>query len=320
MSDRVTPLSSADTTQQMQSDVIEGLSLDQKLIPTKYLYDEVGSILFDVICKLDDYDLTRVESQLLAQHANDVAHALGEGVRLVELGTGSGDKTRMLLDALRDPDSIVPIDISESALLAATDRLKADQPDLTVEPMVADFTQPMDLPDSGSTATRTAVYLSGSTLGNFAPSDRRDLYENVRRLADQDGAFLVAVDLLKAPAEHERAYNDRLGITSAFNLNLLARMNRELQSDFILEQFKFRGEFMERGGYIQSGLTSLVEQQVTVGDQTFDFVPGERLFTERSYKFDLKEFEQELSQAGMPVTRSWIAPTSRFALVLAELV
>lgn len=320
MSDRANPPAIGESIQQMQSDVIEGLSLDQKQIPTKYLYDETGSILFDVICKLDDYDLTRVESHLLAEHADDVAHTLGEGVRLVELGTGSGDKTRMLLDALRDPDSIVPIDISESALLAAADRLKADQPDLSVEPIVADFTRPMDLPDTGTTATRTAVYLSGSTLGNFAPRDRRDLYENVRRLADQDGAFLVAVDLLKAPAEHERAYNDRLGITAAFNLNLLARLNRELQSDFVLEQFSFRGEFIEKGGYIQSGLTSLVEQQVTVADQTFDFAPGERLFTERSYKFDLKAFEQELSQAGMPVSRTWISPAARFALVLAEVV
>jgi uncharacterized SAM-dependent methyltransferase len=185
-SDQATPLLKAESLEQMQSDVIEGLTLAQKQIPTKYLYDETGSILFDVICKLDDYDLTRVESDLLAKHADDVARSLGDGVRLVELGTGSGDKTRMLLDALRDPDSIVPIDISESALLAAADRLKADQPELSVEPMVADFTQPMDLPESGSSAVRTAVYLSGSTLGNFAPSDRRDLYENVRRLARED--------------------------------------------------------------------------------------------------------------------------------------
>ncbi|MDE2197203.1 MAG: L-histidine N(alpha)-methyltransferase, partial [Gammaproteobacteria bacterium] len=244
-------------TADMREAVLAGLREPQKTLPCKYFYDQRGSQLFDAICELPEYYPTRTELGIMEVHAADMAAALGPRVLLVEPGSGSSLKTRLLLDHLPQPRAYVPVDISRAQLVTAADRLNRLYPELEVLPVCADFCQSFAIPAPRRRAARTIIYFPGSTIGNFEPPAAIQLLRQLRRLAGPAGGLLIGVDLRKERSVLERAYNDAAGITAAFNLNLLRRLNRELQSDFDLSRFCHRAAYNETEGRIEMHLVSL---------------------------------------------------------------
>jgi dimethylhistidine N-methyltransferase len=290
---------------EMSEEVLAGLSERQKTLPCKYFYDERGSALFDAICELPEYYVTRTELGIMEMHVDAMAAALGERVLLVEPGSGSSLKTRLLLDHLRDPVAYVPVDISREHLVNAADRLNRLYPALEVLPVCADFNQAFRVPAPRRTAARTAIYFPGSTLGNFAPAEAVMLLRHMRRLAGDDGALLVGIDLQKDPAVLERAYDDAAGVTAEFNLNILARIDRELGADFDLARFHHRAVYNRKDGCIEMHLVSTVEQVVTVAGQRFSFRAGEHILSERSHKYTPEGFGLLAAQAGLRIEQQW---------------
>ncbi|HSN16841.1 MAG TPA: L-histidine N(alpha)-methyltransferase [Gammaproteobacteria bacterium] len=290
---------------QMSSEVLEGLSRQQKTLPCKYFYDERGSKLFDAICELPEYYLTRTELGILETHLPAMAAALGERVMLVEPGSGSSLKTRLLLERLTEPVAYVPVDISREHLLAAADKLNRLYPELEVLPVCADFNQPFEVPVPRQAARRTAVYFPGSTLGNFAPREAVPLLRHMRKLAGRGGALLIGFDLRKDAAVLERAYDDAAGVTAEFNLNILARINRELDADFDLRRFVHRAVYNASEGCIEMHLVSTRAQRVQVAGEDVDFRPGEHILSERSYKYTLEGFSALAARAGLKIEQQW---------------
>ncbi len=286
-------------------DVLDGLSRRRKRLPSKYFYDDAGSRLFDRICELDEYYLTRCELDLLQRHAGEMAEAVGPGAVLIEYGSGSGLKTRLLLDRLRDPAAYVPVDISGEQLQRSAARLARRYPGLPVAPVVADFTRPFELPPLPATAGRRVVFFSGSTIGNFRPAEAVRLLRQMAQLCGPAGGLLVAADLKKDRAVLEAAYNDRAGVTAAFNLNLLTRIDRELGGDFVPEAFRHLAFYNARRGRIEMHLVSLKDQAVSVGGAVFSFRRGETVRTEYSYKYSPNDFAGLAERAGLCVKRLW---------------
>lgn len=289
----------------MREEILEGLRAPRKTLPCKYFYDARGSQLFEQICDLPEYYLTRTELAIMETHAADMAAALGPRILLVEPGSGSSVKTRLLLDKLSEPRAYVPVDISREHLVHAADRLNRRYPALEVLPVCADFSQPFALPAPHRAAARTVIYFPGSTIGNFEPATAVQLLEWLRRLAGRDGGLLIGVDLQKDPAILERAYNDAAGVTAAFNLNLLRRLNSELDSDFDLSRFRHRAVYNRAEGRIEMHLVSLNNQAVTIADETIRFRADEIVVTEYSYKHTLPGFAALAVQAGWSVQKVW---------------
>lgn len=287
-----------------RADVLHGLRQARKQVPCKYFYDQRGSQLFDQICALPEYYPTRTELAIMARHAAEIAEAMGPRCRIVEYGSGSSTKTRVLLDDAQDPCSYVPLDISREHLLDAAARLAARYPALNILPVCADYTSRFTLPD-GDAAARTIIYFPGSTIGNFEPHDARAFLQAAAERAGPGGGLLIGVDLKKDPATLHAAYNDSAGVTAAFNLNLLERINRELDGDFRLDQFDHYAFYNPRLGRIEMHLVSRRMQTVTVGDQRFDFREGEAIFTESSYKYTLDQFASLASASGWNVEKVW---------------
>ena len=290
---------------EMSEEVLAGLSARQKTLPCKYFYDERGSQLFDAICELPEYYLTRTELGIMETHVDAMAAALGPRVLLIEPGSGSSLKTRLLLEHLPDPVAYVPVDISREHLMKAAERLKQLYPALELLPVCADFNQPFPLPAPRREASRTAVYFPGSTLGNFVPAEAAALLRHMRHLAGDDGALLVGIDLQKDPAVLVRAYDDAAGVTAEFNLNILARLDRELGADFDLRRFHHRAVWDPKQGCIEMHLVSAREQTVTVAGQRFHFRAGEHILSERSHKYTLEGFSALAAQAGLKIERQW---------------
>ncbi|MCG8435945.1 MAG: L-histidine N(alpha)-methyltransferase, partial [Gammaproteobacteria bacterium] len=218
----------------MKSDVLQGLQNPEKWISSMYFYDEHGSKLFDDICELPEYYPTRTELAIMQENIDDICSALGPQVSLIELGSGSSLKIRELLDHLDDPAVYVPVEISREHLIESAEALQDDYPDLEILPVCADFTGPFDLPSPRTEPLRNIVYFPGSTIGNFEPDDALSLLIQCTKIAKQGGGMLIGVDLQKDRETLERAYNDAAGVTAEFNLNVLTRLNRELQSNFNL--------------------------------------------------------------------------------------
>ncbi len=299
-------------------EVLEGLALRPKRLSPKWLYDERGSELFERITELDAYYLTRVETGILERHRDEMADAVGAGAVLIEFGSGSSTKTRMLLDRSRDLAAYVPIDISEDHLLASADALRAEYPDLNVAPVVADYTKTLDLPPSIDRDARRVVYFPGSTIANFHPLEARRFLSRIARLCGRDGGLLIGFDLKKDPAVLHQAYNDSEGVTAEFNLNLLRRINRELGGDFDLSAFRPYAFYDPVEGRIEMHLVSMVDQDVTVGGRLFHFAEGETLWTESSYKYSEAEFERLAADAGFEPVRTWVDDARRFAVMWLE--
>jgi dimethylhistidine N-methyltransferase len=287
------------------NEVLRGLRQQQKEIPSKYFYDERGSRLFDRICELEDYYPTRTETAIMREHVAEMIELLGPSCLLIEYGSGSSTKARILLDHLREPAAYVPVDISCEHLLRMAADLRQVYPGLRVLPVCADYTAHFELPDRDGAVARSAVYFPGSTVGNFHPEQARGFLRHVAEVAGPGGALLIGVDLKKDPRILETAYNDREGVTAAFNLNVLARINRELGAEFDLDAFRHHAFYNEDHGRIEMHLVSLRAQTVHVGDVAIAFREGETIFTESSYKYDRDEFARLVEHAGWSVERVW---------------
>lgn len=302
------------TTDSFQEVALEGLSKRQKQIPSKFLYDERGSKLFERICELEEYYPTRTEIAIMQEHIEEMAAALQSGIRLVELGSGSSRKTRILLDHVDDLSLYVPIDISRTQLLESVEILAEAYPDVPIQPLCADYTSPFQLPDSPRSVTRTVVYYPGSTIGNFQPHEAQQFLSRLVDVLGHDGGLLIGVDLKKDVDVLEAAYNDAEGVTAAFNKNLLRRMNRELDADFNLEQFEHVSVWNEDEGCIESFLRSTVAQTVSCAGRTFTFEAGETIHTEYSYKYTLDGFSKLVRPAGFEVDTVWTDDRSYFSV------
>lgn len=286
-------------------DVLRGLGRPRKEIPCKYLYDERGSTLFDRICELDEYYLTRTELAILDRHVDEMAEAIGPDCEVIELGSGSGLKTRLLLGHLAEPRAYYPVDISIEPLTRSAADLSSGFPRLPIVPVCDDFTHEFELPAASDGTARRVVYFPGSTIGNFRPSAAQRLLRSIARLVGRGGGLLIGFDLDKDPAIVEPAYNDRPGISAAFNLNLLARINRELDGDFDPESFEHRAEYLRHEERVELSLVSRREQRVHVDGRLFLFDDGEPIHTEDSYKYTLDHFARLTARAGFSLDRQW---------------
>lgn len=295
----------SDGLERFRDDVRQGLRLPRKEIPCKYLYDEHGSSLFDEICELDEYYLTRTELAILRDHVGEMAEAIGPDVELIELGSGSGVKTRLLLEHLRGPRAYLPVDISLEPLIRSASELSRLFPAIEVIPVCDDFTRSIELPTTGPHRARRVVYFPGSTIGNFSPSGAHRLLRSIARLVGHGGGLLIGFDLDKDPSIVRPAYNDRRGVSAAFNLNLLARINRELGADFDLDAFEHRAEYLRDEGRVELSLVSRREQGVRIARQVFTFDAGEPIHTEDSYKYTLDHFARLTRRSGFSVDRQW---------------
>jgi L-histidine Nalpha-methyltransferase len=297
------------------ADVLAGLSAGRKTLPCKYFYDERGSALFERICELDEYYPTRTELGILRRHVGAMAAALGPRCLIVEYGSGSSTKTRLLLERLDDPAAYVPVDISREHLLRSAAALAARYPRLRVIPVCADFTRPFGLPGVRG-ALRRVAYFPGSTIGNFAPADARSFLAHVARQCGSGGALLIGVDLRKSRAILEPAYDDARGVTAEFNRNLLRRINSELGADFDPSAFDHRAFWNTDEGRVEMHLVSRREQQVRLAGRPFRFARGETIHTENSYKYDLAGFAALASAAGFEVERVWTDDAPLFSVQL----
>ena len=295
----------APRTDSFRAEVLRGLGRAQKELPCKYFYDERGSQLFEEICGLDEYYPTRTELAIMEEHAGEMADRLGRGCLLVEYGSGSSVKTRLLLEHLEGPAAYVPLDISREHLEKSAAALAARFPHVEVRPVCADFTRPVRLPVPRRRPARRAVYFPGSTVGNFGPSQAVELLEGMARLCGKGGGLLIGVDLKKDRATLEPAYNDARGVTAAFNLNLLARINRELGGDFDLSRFRHHAPYNARCGRIEMHLISLRPQTAHIGGVPFRFAEGESVRTECSYKYSPDDFRALAARAGWTVRDVW---------------
>jgi dimethylhistidine N-methyltransferase len=303
------------TAAQFRAAVLEGLAQPQKRLPCKFFYDAEGSRLFDEICQLAEYYPTRTELAILEARAGALASRLGRRVRLVEFGSGAGYKVRLLLRTLAEPAAYVPVDISRSQLLSAVSSLARDFPALHIAPVCADYTQPFELPASTATIARTtAGFFPGSTIGNFNPAQAEAFLAQSRALLGPGAWMIVGVDLHKDSAVLNAAYNDAVGVTAAFNLNLLRRINRELDGSFDLAAFRHHAFYNEAERRIEMHLVSLKQQVVAVGEAAFAFAAGETIHTEDSYKYEIADFQKLAARAGFAPVEAWTDADRRFAI------
>ncbi len=305
----------------MRGDILAGLRASPKTLPCKYFYDERGSLLFDEICELDEYYPTRTETGILERHAVDMAAAIGEDALVIELGSGSSTKTPLLLGALERGAGYVPIDISRAHLLNAAGRIRDAFPELPIWPVCADFTALSELPPIEGSPRRRYVFFPGSTMGNFELAGQQRLLEQIVSLCQPEGGgLLIGLDLLKDRETLEAAYNDARGVTAAFNLNLLERVNRELDADFDLEAFDHHAPFNADAGRIEMHLVSRADQTVRLGDARIVFAEGERVCTEHSHKFSLEAFGALAAEVGLERRAVWQDDGGLFAVALFETV
>jgi dimethylhistidine N-methyltransferase len=286
-------------------EILSGLSLPRKALSPKFFYDEYGSELFDEITRLPEYYPTVTELGIMQDNIDEIADLIGTHASLIEFGSGSNLKIRLLLGHLRQPAVYVPVDISRDYLVAAAEDLAKDFAHIEILPVAADFTMPFDLPNPRIMPKRNIVYFPGSTIGNFSPQDALGLLKVMYQEASEDGGLLIGVDLQKDPAVIERAYNDAAGVTAEFNLNILRRINREFDANFDLASFEHLALYNESKGRIEMYLRSNRAQRVTVAGRKFLLREGERILTEHSHKYSIDGFRLLASRAGFTVERVW---------------
>lgn len=299
-------------------DVLDGLSRAQKTLPCQYFYDAAGSDLFEQITELPEYYPTRTETAILQAHAVEIAATLGPNVLLVEYGAGASTKTRILLDTLDEMEGYVPIDVSESFLLETAQRLRADYPALPVHPVVGDFMTRFGLP--GDRHGQPVGFFPGSTIGNLSDEDIVQFMTAARDLLGPDSQFLIGVDLRKDASILVPAYDDAAGVTAAFNLNLLTRMNRELGADFDLSAFAHRAIWNDAASRIEMHLESLHPQTVTLGGRSIAFAAGETIHTENSRKFTIDSLTPLFEQTGWTLNKTWLDDKHYFAVLLLSAI
>lgn len=296
-----------------RAEVLQGLRQPQKSIPPKFLYDKQGAELFDEICTLDEYYLTRTEIAILQDNAQAIAALIGDSA-LIEFGSGSSQKVRILLDAMPQLATYVGLDISKQHLQESCDRLVNDYPGLEAIAICTDYTQPIHLPDIPSLQYKHKVgFFPGSSIGNLEPAEAVKFLQNTSKLLEPQGDLLIGVDLKKSKAILEAAYDDSRGISAAFALNVLTRMNRELETDFNLDQFTYTAVYNPTGR-IEMYIVSRCDQTVHLGDEEITFYSGETLRTEYSYKYTVEEFQLLAAIAGYQTKSVWTDQQNLFSL------
>ncbi len=302
--------------ERMLQEVLAGLINPQKLISSKYFYDKRGSQLFEEICSLDEYYLTDAELQIMEENIREITEYLGPGIELIELGSGSSTKTRLLLDHLSDISAYIPIDISGDFLSETTDRLRADYPELNVRPVVADYTRQVNLPLQPG-GNKRVIYFPGSTIGNFDPEEAKAFLDRLSKLLGENDGLLIGVDLIKDREILHNAYNDSKGVTAEFNKNLLVRLNRELDADFDPDQFRHLAFFNDEESRIEMHLESLKDQVIRIGGREILFRRGETIHTENSCKYSLESFTRLVSDH-YSVQKVWTDQEDLFSVQYLE--
>ena len=300
------------------ADVVAGLARHPKRIPSRYFYDARGSALFEAICEQPEYYLTRTEFAILGQHADDIARRAGPGAMVIEYGSGSGLKTRVLLAALDDPVAYVPVEISPEALAASVAALERTFPGIEYLPVCADFTRHPRLPRPRRAVARRVVFFPGSTLGNFDQGEAAAVLAGLRADMGAGGMGVVGIDLIKDPAVIEAAYNDAAGVTAAFTLNLLRRINRELGADFDLDRFRHRARYDALAQRIETHIVSRADQVVQVAGRPVRFARGEAMLVEYSCKYSREGFSRMAVAAGLRVADFFTDAGERFAVIVLE--
>ncbi len=303
---------------EMADDVLDGLKRPLKELSPVWFYDELGSFLFDNICELPEYYLTRTEIAIMQMHAAEMAQHVGRDAAIIELGSGTSVKTRLLLNQIEMPATYVPVDIAREHLLDAAGAIARDYPDLRVIPVCANFAEDFELPAYVANSSRRVVYFPGSTIGNFEPSQAQALLQRMRSMIDPNGAVLIGVDLRKDPRVLHRAYNDEAGVTAEFNLNALRHLNRELGTDFDLDAFEHAAIWVENMSRIEMHLISKKDQLVHIGDDEVRLERGEHIRTEYSHKYTLESFADLAENADLCVTRVWMDADKQFSVQLLE--
>ena len=303
---------------QFMQDMQAAFSHTPKSISPKYFYDQAGSALFDRICDLPEYYPTRTELSILQTHAADMAKHMGEHADIIEFGAGSLHKIRLLLNAASKPARYVPMDISGAHLQAASAVLQNEFKDLLIQPMVGDYTSDWQLPSALPGAGKRVAFFPGSTIGNFSPQQAHTFFQNCAQHLE-GGALLLGVDLIKSPDVLHAAYNDAQGVTAAFNLNLLARANRELGCDFDVTQFAHSAFYNAPLQRIEMHLLSLKAQTVHLKGKAYAFHEGETLHTEYSHKFTIAGVQQAAQSAGLQAATVWTDPQHLFGLLWLDI-
>ncbi|MDZ7716186.1 MAG: L-histidine N(alpha)-methyltransferase [Balneolaceae bacterium] len=301
------------TQQQMLDDVLNGLSQQQKMLPSKYFYDERGSELFEEITQLEEYYPTRTETRILEEHIEEISRAIGEQSVIVELGSGNSTKTRLLLDHMSDISAYVPVEISEEYLMKTVRSLKEEYPDLPIKSVCADYTKPFQIPPIEKPFEYYVIFYPGSTIGNFRPESAQKFLKTISKLLVPGGGMLIGVDLKKERDILEAAYNDEKGVTAEFNLNMLVRLNRELNADFNIDNFEHLAFYNEEKGRIEMHLKSETKQVVHLNGEAIYFEKGETIHTENSYKYSLSEFESLVSR-WFKVEKVWTDKDDLFSM------
>lgn len=296
------------------AEIVRGLSRDQKMVSPKYLYDERGSRLFDEITELPEYYLTNTELGIMRDNIDEIVALVGKQASLIELGSGSSLKTRILLEHLSELAAYVPVDISDEFLQQSAQQLREEFPHVDVHPVVADFTKPFQLPQPMVTPIRNVVYFPGSTIGNFEVDVAMELLRVMHHEAGAGGALLIGVDLQKNPKIIEDAYNDSAGITAKFNLNLLTHLNRDYGANFEVDQFEHSANYDADKGRVVIELVSTQEQSFEIGDTAFSLEDGEAILTEYSHKYTLDGFAAMAEKVGFRVQKVWTDAEQLFSV------
>lgn len=296
----------------LYQDVIKGLSQEQKELPSKYFYDQEGSKLFEKICDVPEYYPTDCEIEIMESHSQEMSELIGRNAQLIELGSGSSKKTRILLDHLNEPTMYVPVDISKEFLNQTAVVLRKDFPDLTINPVAADYTESFDIPSAGD-ISKKVIYFPGSTIGNFTKEKAKIFMDDLAMGLSAGDGLLIGVDLKKNRNVLEAAYNDSEGITAAFNKNLLKRINRELESNFDLDAFEHHAFYNSEKGRIEMHLVSLKTQTVLVGAEEFYFSKDETIHTENSNKYTIQEF-REMASDSYTCRKTWTDSRDYFSV------
>jgi len=301
-------------------DVCRGLRSEPARIPAKYLYDETGSRLFDEICELEEYYPTKTEMAILNKNVSEISQRAGQGCLLIELGSGSSIKTRVLLNQLEEPAGYVPIDISGEHLMRSAAELERRYPEIPVLPLCADYTQLGELPEPEAFEGRRVVFFPGSTIGNLEPAEAEALLGELARVAGAGGGLLIGVDLHKDAETLELAYDDPQGVTRSFELNVFERINRELGANFDLDAWRYRARYDRERRYVEMAVVCARAQSVTLAGETFRFEPGERIVTERSHKFTVESFAELAGAAGWEAEEIWTDADRKFSVQMFSAV
>ena len=298
-------------SRELLAEVLSGLTSTPRTLPAKLFYDDEGARLFERICMLDEYYLTRSELSILRERVDEIAALAGPRCALVEYGSGAGTKIRLLLDALQAPAAYVPIDISHLQLARVATDLASSYPHVEICPLCADYTRPLTLPNLRAHARRLAFF-PGSTIGNFHPAEAAAFLTRIRRTVGPGGMLILGVDRRKDAALLHAAYDDPHGVTAAFNLNMLRRLNRGLGADFDVRKFQHLAFFNDQASRVEMHLVSTQDQVVQIGDVSVEITRSETIWTESSYKYDEEQLANVVGSAGFSVERLWTDQNAYF--------